>query len=231
MGDTGLNVSIGPGFNVHLGFNPPERTESESGEVEYKLACDPSRIDDLFKTANTILDRNGKGRLTRAEFNARVKWDEVSKPAVNFTLQLQVDCENAVRYLRDEGMDEEGVVSLPGTSLQGVIGDWLNHHAVTIFSIPEERKLIGEVVYFGNVAGLAVLSNEYDGPGIIAGHSINLKTGVFESADLDVLRNLQELYLPTHSVMELVRSRIGRFKSPIVLQLLKDLDEIALKAS
>ena len=32
-------------------------------------------------------------------------------------------------------------------------------------------------------------------------------------------------------VMELVRSRIGRFKSPIVLQILKDLDGTASKAS
>ena len=32
MADTGLNVSVGPGFKVHLGFNAPKKTKSESGE-------------------------------------------------------------------------------------------------------------------------------------------------------------------------------------------------------
>ena len=253
MADTGLNVFVGPGIEVKLGFNPPTKTESESGEVEYELTYDPSRVDALFNSVNTIRHRNGMSPLRRTEFDACINRSEMPGPVVHFKLQLKIpkyyrslvktamamafslgvnpmDCENSVRYLRDEELGEEGVVSLPGTSLQGIIDDWLNYHAVTIFSIPKERMLLGEVVYFGNAAGLVVLSNEYDGPSIIAGHSINLKTGVIEDADLDVLRNLQDLYLPPHSAMELARTRIGRFKSPMVLQILNDLDRMALKA-
>ena len=98
-------------------------------------------------------------------------------------------CEKAVRYLRDETIDEEGVVALPGTSLEGTIDDWTSYHAVTIFGFPEKRKLIAEVLYFGSVAGLVILSDSYDGPRIIAGHTINLITGEYVDADLDPTRS------------------------------------------
>ena len=128
-------------------------------------------------------------------------------------------CENAMRYLRDETMGEEGVVSLPGISLEGTMDDWTNHHAVTVFGLRDARKLIGEVLYFGHVAGLVTLSDSYDGPTIIAGHTINLRTGEYVDADLD----LPNLILPDHRALELVRERVGRFKSPIVLQILSEL--------
>ncbi len=247
MADTGLNVFIDSGSQIRLDFNPPIKTQRVSGEVEYQLTCDPSRVDALFDTVNTILQRNGKSSMTRAEFNASIKHDIIPEPVVNFTLRLQMpkyyrslvktamamafylginpsDCENSAPYLRDEEMKEEGVVILPGISLQGMMDDWTNYHAVNIFGLPNDRKLIGEVLYFGNVAGLVILSNSYDGPTIITGHSINLKTGMYEDADLNLLRNLQDLYLPEHSMMDLVRTQVGQFKSPMVLQIVKNIE-------
>ena len=132
------------------------------------------------------------------------------------------DCGKAVRYLRDESIGEDGVVTPPGTSLEGTTDDWTSYHAVTIFGLPEDRKLIGEVLYFGSVAGLVILSDSYDGPRIIAGHAISLRTGEYVDADL----NLPNLILPEYSVIELLRERAGRFRSPIVLQILNDLNRI-----
>ena len=132
------------------------------------------------------------------------------------------DCGKAVRYLRDETIGEEGVVTLPGTSLEGTSDDWTDHHAVNVFGLTDARMLIGEVLYFGNVAGLVTLSDAYDGPTIIAGHAISLGTG--EDVDTDL--NLPNLTLPEYSVIELLRERAGRFRSPIVLQILNQLNRI-----
>ena len=237
MPDTGMNVFIDSGVQVRLGFNAPVKTQLETGEVLYQFSCDPSRVDDLFTAMNTLLQQEGgKNPMTRDEFDARIRHHVTPQPVVNFTLQMDTpmyyrsvvktamamafsmginptDCGNAARYLRDETMGEEGVVTLPGTSLKGTVDDWTDHHAVTVFGFPDSGLLIGEVLYFGNVAGLVILSDSYDGPTIVAGHAISLRTGEYIDADL----NLPNLLLPEHSVMDLLRAR---FRSPIVLQLL-----------
>ena len=242
MPDTGMNVFIDSGVRIRLSFNAPVKTQLETGEVLYQFSCDPSRVDDLFTSMNTLLSRKGKDPMTRDEFDARIRHHVTPQPVVNFTAPMDtpkyyrsvvktamamafsvginpMDCGNAVRYLRDESMGEEGVVTLPGTSLQGAIADWTDHHAVTIFGFPNARMLIGEVLYFGNVAGLVILSDSYDGPTIIAGHAINLRTGEYMDADL----NLPNLLLPGESVIELLKAR---FRSPIVLQKLSDANRI-----
>ena len=248
LAETDTNVYIDPGAKVRLGRNAPTTKKGESGEEVIHFAADPSDVDDLFRSVNTTGQRRGMSPLTREEFDARIERDEIPQPRVNFTLKLQIpkyyrsivktamsmafslgvsplDCENAVRYLRDETLAEEGVVYVPGTSLEEVLEDWIDYHAVTILGLPGDRKLIGEVLYFGNVAGLVLLSDSYDGPSIIAGHSINLRNGEYEDADLN-LRHLPELYLPADGVVNLVSSRIKQFKSPMVLEILGDLDRI-----
>ena len=242
MSDTGMHVFIDSGVQIRLGFNAPVKTHLETGETHYQFSCDPSRVDDLFTSVNTLLQRNGKDPMTRDEFHARIRHHVIPQPVVTFALQMDtpkyyrsvvktamamaasmginpVACENAVRYLRDETMGEQGVVTLPGTSLKDAISDWTDHHAITVFGFPESRTLIGEVLYFGNVAGLVVLSNSYNGPTIVAGHAINLRTGKYVDADL----NLPTLLLPEYDVIELLRAR---FRSPIVLQILSQLNPI-----
>ena len=163
--------------------------------------------------------------MTRADFDADVNHNVIFQPGVTFQLRLEIpkyfrslaktcmamsfsigirptDCEKAVLYLRDETMDEEGVITLPGTSLKGTIDDWSYYHAVTIFGSPSSGQLIGELLYFGRVAGLVSLSGSYGGPRIIAGHAINLKTGEFVDADL----NRPDLHLSAPSVKELLEA-------------------------
>ena len=245
MPDTGMNVFIDSDVQVRLGFNPPVKTQIDTGEIHYQFSCDPSRVDDLFASMNTLLQRRGKDPMTRGEFDARIRHNMTPQPVVNFSLQMHIpryyrsvvktamamafsvgispmDCGNAVRYLRDETMDEEGVVTLPGTSLEGTTDNWTDHHAVNVFGLPDARMLISEVLYFGNASGLVILSDSYDGPTIIAGHAINLGTGDYVDADL----NLPNLTLPEYSVIELLRERAGRFRSPIVLQILNELNRI-----
>ena len=245
MAETGLNVLVDSGVQVRLGFNAPTKTQEETGQVTYHFTCDPGRVDSLFDSVNTLLQRKGKNPITREEFDCSIRYNSEPNPVVNFTLQLQIhkyyrslvktamamafsvgikptECGNAVRYLRDETIGEERVVTLPGTSLEGILDDWADYHAVTIFGFPSERKLIGEVLYFGNVAGLVILSNSYEGARIIAGHAINLGTGEYVDADL----NVPNLHLPAYSGIELLKSRVGRFKSPMVLQVLSDLGPI-----
>lgn len=249
MADTGLNVFIDSGAQVRLGHNPPVVRHETSGQVTYTFASDLGEIDSLFNSVNTSLQRKGMNPITRDEFDARVKHSVIPQPVVNFLLQLNfhkyfrslvktsmamafslgikpLDCENAVPYLRDETMEEEGVVALIDTSLEGLVDDWANHHAVTIFGLPDGQELIGEVVYFGRVAGLVTLSNSYRGPRIIAGHAINLMTGDYVNADL----NLPDLVLPEDVGLEMLRERIGRFKSPMLLQLLGDMNRIVDEA-
>ena len=239
MLDTGMNVLVGSGIQIQLGFNAPIKTHLETDEVLYQFSVDPSRVDELFASVNTLLQRKGKTPMTRDEFDARITHNAISQPVVNFTLQMDTPkyyrsvvktamamafsvginpmvCRNALRYLRDETMGEDGVVTLPGTSLEDTVADWTCHHAVTIFGFPDSRMLIGEVLYFGNVAGLVTLSDAYDGPTIIAGHAISLKTGEFVDADLTLPLALS----PKYSVTELLRARIERFKSPFVRQIL-----------
>ncbi len=235
MADTGLNVLIGPGLQMRLGFNAPVRTQTGSGQEVIQFTCDPSQVDRLFDSVNTLLQRKGMAQMTREEFDARITRHETPQPAVNFPLQMNMpkyyralvktamamafslgvnpmDCENAGPYLRNETIDEEGVVvALPGTSLEGTVDDWTSYHAVTIFGLPEDRKLIGEVLYFGSVAGLVILSDSYDGPRIIAGHAVDLRTGEYVDADL----NLPDLILPEDAATSLLRERVGRFKSPM----------------
>lgn len=245
MADTGMNVFIDSGAQVRLGFNPPVMTQLDTGELHYQFSCDPSRVDDLFASMNTLLQRKGQDPITRNEFDARIRHNISPQPVVSFSLQLQIpkyyrslvktamamafsiginpmDCVKAVRYLRDESIDEEGVVALPGTSLEGTTDNWTDHHAVTVFGLPDARMLIGEVLYFGNVAGLVTLSDTYDGPTIIAGHAVSLRTAEYLDADL----SLPRLILPKYSAMELLKKRAGRFRSPIVLQILNDLNRI-----
>ena len=242
MPDTGMNVFIDSGIQIRLGFNAPVKTQLETDDVLYRFSCDPSRVDDLFASMNRLLQRKGKDPMTRDEFDARVEHHVTPQPVVHFTLRMDtpmyyrsvvktavamafslginpVDCGNAVRYLRDETLGEEGVVTLPGTSLKGTIDDWTDHHAVTIFGFPDARMLIGEVLYFGNVAGLVILSDSYDGPTIVAGHAISLRTGEYVDADL----NLPKLLLSERSLIELLRAR---FRSPMVLQIVSNLDRI-----
>jgi hypothetical protein len=233
MGDTGLNAYLDSRARVRLGFNPPVKSQKPGGIEVYEFVEDPSRVDDLFKSVNRLLQRKGKNPMTREEFDAGVSHQEVQHPSVNFTLEMDMpkyfrslvktamamafsvgvkptDCENAVRYLRGESMDENGVVGLPDMSLEGLIDDWINYHAVTVFGIPNSRSLMGEVLYFGRVAALVFLSDSYEGPTVIAGHAINLKTGESEDADL----NLPDLVVPE----SLLKARIERFKSPAVLR-------------
>lgn len=249
MGDRGLNAFVDTGGQVRLGYNPPAKFQNEKGEVVHEFTCDPSRVDDLFDSVNKFLLRRKMPPMTRDEFDARIVYKVTHQPVVNFTLKLDMpkyyrsivktavamafsvgvcptDCENAVRYLRDEALSEAGVVSLPGTNLEGKLEDWMNFHAVTIFGFPSSRKLVGEVLYFGSVAGLIVLSNSYDGPSTFEGHSINLKTGEYVDADL----RLPNLHLPEHSVLGLMESRLERFKSPMICQVRSNLNQIIERA-
>ncbi|MDD9994574.1 MAG: hypothetical protein OXS35_02330 [Dehalococcoidia bacterium] len=246
MPDKSMNVLIDSGVQIRLGFNPPVKTKLETGGVRYQFSCDPSRVDELFAAINTLLQRRGTDPITRDEFNARIRHTITPQPVVSFSLQLHIpkyfrslvktamamafsaginpmDCGRAVRYLCDETIGEEGVVAPPGTSLEGIIDDWTEYHAVTVFGFPDSQMLIGEVLYFGTVVGLVILSDSYDGPRIIAGHAISLRTGEYVDADL----NLPNLILPEYRVLELARERVGRFKSPMVLQILRDLNRLA----
>ena len=239
MADTGMNAFMDSGVHVRLGYNAPVITEDESGQVTYRFTRDASQLDDLFDTMNRLLQRKGKPLMTRDEFNARIEHRVNEGPVITFSLQMDMpkyyrslvktsmamafsvginptECGNAVGYLRDETMEEEGVVSLPGMSLKRIFDEWIHYHAVTIFGFPDSRQLVGEVLYFGSVSGLVLLSDSYDGSRIIAGHSINLKTGEYVDADLDLPR----LLLPARSGMEILRARVARFKSPLVLQVL-----------
>ena len=237
MADTGMNAFMDSGVQVRLGYNAPVITQDEAGQVTYRFTRDPSQLDELFDSMNRLLRRRGENPITRDEFNARIEYRVTPGPVITFSLQMDMpkyyrslvktsmamafsagvkpmECENAVRYLRDEAMEEEGVVTLPGTSLEGVVDEWTNYHAVTIFGFPNSRQLVGEVLYFGSVSGLVLLSDSYDGPSVIAGHSINLKTGEYVDADL----NFPSLLLPARSGTEILRARVARFKSPLMLQ-------------
>lgn len=241
LDDSNLNVFIGPGVQMRMGFNPPIKTQEEAGKEVYHFISDPSRVDDLFDSINTLYQRKGKNPLTRDEFNARIRHSVTPQPVVTFPLKLDIPkyyrslvktamamaffvgvdplyCENAVGYLRDETIDEQGVVTMPDTSLEGNIGDWTDYHAVTVFGFPDARMLIGEVLYFGSVAGLVILSNSYEGPSIIAGHVINLRTGEYVDTDL----NLPPLLLPTKFITE----RVEQFRSPMVLDMLSRQNQI-----
>lgn len=249
MGDTELNVFIDAGGQVRMGYNPPVISDNAAGEVFYQFTSDPGRVDELFDSVNRLLLRKNRAPMSRDEFDARIQHNVTHQPVVSFTLKLDMpkyyrsivktsmamafstgvhptECENAVRYLRDETLEEAGVVSLPGTTLDGTIEDWVNYHAVTIFGFQSSRQLIGEVLYFGSVAGLVILSNSYDGPSIVEGHSINLKTGEYVDANLQ----MPDLHLPAYSVFELMKGRLGLFKSPMVYQILSNLNRIVDQA-
>lgn len=218
------------------------RTQDETGEVTYQFTCDPGQIDSMFEAANTLSQRNGMNSISRADFEAQITRDEIPHPVVEVPLVLDIpkycrslaktamsmafsvgvrpaQCDKAVRYLRDETLPEEGVVAMPWTALDETVEDWAFCHAVNVFGFPSERWLIGEVLYFGKVAGLIVLSNDYEGPRVVRGHSINLKTGEYVDADFD----FPDMYLPKAKVMELLESRAERFKSSIVFPMLKGL--------
>ncbi len=245
MAETGLNAFIDPGNKVRLDFNVQKKTQEAAGQVSYQFTCDPSQINSMFDAVNTIYQRNGMNPIGRREFDALITHNEIPHPVVEVPLVLDwpkysrslaktamamaffvgvnpAKCDNAVRYLRDETLPEEGVVTMPATSLDGVLEDWAHYHAVNIFGFPKERKLIGEILYFGKVSGLIVLSNSYEGARIVAGHSINLKTGEYEDVKLD----FPDFYLPKYNVMELLESRAARFKSSIVLPMLNELNRI-----
>lgn len=245
MADTGLNAFLVSGAQVRLGHNPPAKIQEEECREVWRFTADLSQVDSLFDSVNTFLQRRGKTPMTRADFDAEVNHAVISQPGVEFPLVLDIpkyfrsvvktcmamafsvgvrpmDCEKAVLYLRDETMDQEGVVTLPGTSLEGTIDDWSNYHAVTIFGFPQSRQLIGEVLYFGSVAGLVSLSDSYGGPRIIAGHSINLRTEEYVDTDLD----LPDLHLPAYSVKDLLEARVRQFKSPMLLQVLVNQNDI-----
>ena len=230
---------------MRLGHNPPVKTQDEAGQEVWQFTADVGEVDTLYDSVNTFLQRRGKTPMTRAEFDADVKHSVILQPEIRFQLKLEIhkyfrslvktcmamafsvgvrpmDCEKAVLYLRDETMDKQGVVTLPDMSLEGTIDDWSNYHAVTIFGRPSSRLLLGEVLYFGSVAGLVCLSASYSGPKITAGHAINLRTGDYVDADL----NLPDLHQPPHSVKELLETRVRRFKSPMLLQAMGDLSEV-----
>ena len=73
MPDTGMNVFIESGAKVRLGFNPPVLTQMASGAMHYQFSCDPSGVDDLFASMNTLLERKGKAPMTRDEFRCTHK--------------------------------------------------------------------------------------------------------------------------------------------------------------
>ena len=244
MTDTGLNAFLEPVSQVRLGHNRPVKIQEEAGQEVWQFTADAGEVDSLFESVNTFLQRKGKTPMTRAGFDADVNHNVILQPEVSFQLKLEIpnyfrslvktcmamafsvgvrpmECEKALLYLRDEAMDEEGVVTVPGISLEGTIDDWSNYHAVTIVSFPSSRQLIGEVLYFGRVAGLVHLSDSYCGPRIIKGHAINLRTKEYVDADL----NLPDLHLPAHSVKDLWETKLGRFKSPILLQAMDDLSK------
>ena len=239
IADTGQNAFLDPGVQVRLGYNAPVITHDDAGQVTYRFTGDASQMDDLFNTVNRLLQRRGKDPMTLDEFEAHVEYGVTQEPVITFSLRMDMpkyyrslvktsmamafsvgvnplNCENAVRYLRDETAEEEGMVTLPGASLEGMIDEWTNYHAVTIFGSPKTRQLMGEVLYFGIVSGLVILSDSYRGPRIIASHAINLKTGEYEDAAL----NIPDLLLPEHTGMEMFRARIEPFKSPMLLQTL-----------
>ena len=245
MSDTGLNAFLEPGSKVRLGHNPPVKTDGAEGQEVWQFTADIGQADDLFESVNTFLQRRGKLPMTRAEFDADVNHSVITQPGVTFKLKLEVpkyfrslaktcmamafsvgiaptDCERAVQYLRDEAMEEEGVITRPGMSLDGTIDDWWYYHAVNIFGFPSSGNLIGELLYFGRAAGLVSLSSSYDGPKIIAGHAINLRTGQYVDADL----NLPNLHLSSHSLKELLAARVRQFKSPMLLQAMGDLSKV-----
>ena len=145
--------------------------------------------------------------------------------AMAFSLGIQpVNCDNAVRYLRDQDVDNAGVVTTPGLSLKGTLDDWTQYHAVTIFGTPQSGHLLGEVMYFGNVAGLVVLSNSYMGPSIIAGHCIALASGEY----VDPSFEFPDMYLPENIALDLVEARVAQFKSPLLFQMSKSWDRYTL---
>ncbi len=247
MADTGLNAIVESGARVKFGFNAPVKEEDEGGRVTYGFTCDPSKVDALFNSVNTFLLRKGKDPLTREEFDSSSEYHVTSNPDVSFSVVLRVpaysrslvktamamafsvgvkpmDCITAVPYLKNEAFGEEGVVMLFPTSLQGVLEDWTDYHAVNIFSFPSERVLLAEVLYFGKLSGLVTLSDSFEGPRVIAGHSINLKTGEIVDTDL----NIPDFYLPANRAVELVRSRMELFKSPIVLSACRNLEPIGI---
>lgn len=235
MADSGLNVLIDAELQMRVGFNAPVKKQGEASTEVYEFTSDPDRVDDLFESVNKLLQRRGKNPITRSEFDASIRRHVTPQPKVNLSLQLKEpeyfrssvktamamafslginprDCENTVRYLRDETMDNTGVVTMPGTSLKNYMNDWSDYHSVTILGLPDAEMLMGEVLYFGNVAGMIVLSNSYDGPFMAAGHVINLRTGEYVDVDLD----LPNLLLP----VEQLRERIKQFKSPLMFQIL-----------
>ena len=237
MSGTGQNAFLETVAKIRLGHNPPVKIQEEAGQETWQFTADTGQLENLFESVNTFLQRRGKTPMTRAEFDTGVNYNTILHPEVTFQLKLEIpkyyrslvktcmgmafsvgvsptDCEKAVPYLRDEAMDEEGVVTLPGMSLEGTIDDWSNYHAVTLMGLPDSRILIGEVLYFGRVAGLVHLSGSYSGPRLIEGHAINLKTGEYVDADL----NLPDLHLPAHVMRDLGEARVNRFKSPMLLQ-------------
>jgi len=245
MADTGQNAFIDPGNRVRLGSNAPTKTQDEAGQVTYHLTYDPGQISGMFDAVNTLRQRNGMNSISRAEFDTQITHDETPHPVVEIPLVLDLpkycrsmtktamamafsvgvrpaQCDNAARYLRDETLPEEGVVTMPWTSLDETVEDWAYYHAVNIFGFPGERTLIGEVLYFGKVVAVIVLSNAYEGPRVVRGHSINLKTGEYVDANFD----FPDLHLPKSSVIGLLKTRAERFKSSIVLPMLNELERI-----
>ena len=239
--DSGLNAKILSGGQVIFGFNPPRETLNQMGELVYEFTGDARQPDELFVQVNSFLKRHHRQEITREEFNARAEYHSQNDPQVTFRLGLRMPkyfrsvtktamamafsiglepsvCENAVRYLRDETVAEDGaVIPFPGMTLEGHNDDWLDYHAVTIFSAASSGKLFGEIVYFGATVGLVILSNSYFGPMVLEGHSINLRTGRFEDADF----NIPDLYLPESDSKNYILKKLYRFKSPAVCQLLK----------
>lgn len=236
MADSGLNAIVEPGARVKLGFNAPTTIAEEDGRITYQFTGDPSQVDTLFDSANTLLRRKGVAPLTREEFDSGNEYHVTTNPAVTFRVVLRIpaysrslvktamamafsvgvnprDCVNAIPYLKNEALDEEGVVTLFSTSLEGFLGDWTDYHAVNIFSLTSDRKLLAEVLYFGKLAGLVTLSDSYEGPWVIAGHSINLRTGKV----LDGALNLSDFYVRSNQAARSLQSKIGQFKSPMLL--------------
>lgn len=236
MADSGLNAIVEYGGRVKLGFNAPIKIERENGHIDYRFTCDASQADALFNSANTLLQRKGKAPLTREEFDSGNEYHVTPNPVVTIPVVLRfqaysrslvktamamgfsigvkpMDCVTAVSYLRNETLDGNGVVTLFSATLQEFLDDWTNYHAVNVFSIASERKLMAEVLYFGKLAGLVTLSNSYEGPWIIAGHSVNLRTGRVA----DTSFNLSDFCVQSNQEAKRLQSKIGQFKSPTLL--------------
>ena len=236
MTEGGQEVAISDDLDIELAHI----TKSQTSDTEVTFSCDLSKKEDLFVAVNKFLERNGQVQITQATFESQLQSESKANELIEFVVSMNGPkyyrsivktamsmafslgirperCEKATQYLRDEGMSEAGRISKPSNSLQGLIEQWMQWHVVTISGSPENSQLLGEVVYFGQVAGVAFLSEQYAGPPLLFSHSVNLATGEYEDTNL----LMPKLFLPPQVSEGLAQSKLAKNKSPMALQLLR----------